>query len=128
MHACEYMTRGIVLLLGSTGANVGAGMTGGTVFIRRSHESQLNREYLLPCRPDGAGTKTLRSLLDRHLEATRSQVAEQLLQLSDNELAEEFLLCRSVASAEATPASTRPVQGATDTDSAKGAGSRPLVG
>ncbi len=32
-HACEYMTAGMVMCLGSTGGNLGAGMTGGLAFI-----------------------------------------------------------------------------------------------
>lgn len=32
-HACEYMTGGVVIILGDTGVNFGAGMTGGVAFV-----------------------------------------------------------------------------------------------
>jgi len=32
-HCCEYMTRGEVVVLGDTGINIGAGMTGGVIYI-----------------------------------------------------------------------------------------------
>ena len=33
VHACEYMTGGVVVSLGSVGANIGAGMTGGLLYL-----------------------------------------------------------------------------------------------
>lgn len=48
-HCCEYMTRGLVIVLGETGKNFGAGMTGGVAFIynkRSSVEKDLNKEYV----------------------------------------------------------------------------------
>lgn len=48
-HCCEYMTRGIVIVLGEIGINFGAGMTGGNAFIyhdRKEVERNINREYV----------------------------------------------------------------------------------
>jgi glutamate synthase domain-containing protein 3 len=36
-HGCEYMTGGTVVVLGECGRNFGAGMSGGTAYIRRQH-------------------------------------------------------------------------------------------
>lgn len=48
-HCCEYMTRGFVIVLGETGKNFGAGMTGGVAFIYNglsNVEKNLNAEYV----------------------------------------------------------------------------------
>ncbi|MCB1052370.1 MAG: glutamate synthase large subunit [Acidobacteria bacterium] len=46
MHGCEYMTGGRVIVLGTMGANAGAGMTGGTLYAWSPDETLLNREYV----------------------------------------------------------------------------------
>ncbi|MEO2066360.1 MAG: glutamate synthase large subunit, partial [Desulfurobacteriaceae bacterium] len=46
-HACEYMVRGIVLILGKVGKNFGAGMTGGTAFVLDPEiEEKINKDYV----------------------------------------------------------------------------------
>ena len=50
MHACEYMTLGTVAILGSTGANLGAGMTGGVVFVRQDQDATTKVQYGLNSR------------------------------------------------------------------------------
>ena len=47
-HCCEYMTRGIIIILGSIGKNFGAGMTGGSAYIYNNNniEKALNNDYV----------------------------------------------------------------------------------
>jgi len=78
-HACEYMTRGAVAILGRVLANAGAGMTGGCLFLRRDHEARVNRDYLapIPWRPEEE--QLFRSLLEGHALETGSVTARALL-------------------------------------------------
>jgi glutamate synthase domain-containing protein 3 len=46
LHACEYMTSGCVLILGKTGYNIGAGMTGGELYLVDADEMNVNVGYL----------------------------------------------------------------------------------
>jgi len=46
LHACEYMTRGTVAILGRISHNAGAGMTGGKIFLDRQFDACVNRNYL----------------------------------------------------------------------------------
>ncbi|HZR91202.1 MAG TPA: glutamate synthase large subunit [Gaiellaceae bacterium] len=91
-HACEYMTNGTVVLLGGFGRNLGAGMSGGRVFVHdpeRLLEQRLNPD-LVVARPLGAAeAEELRRLLDRHHRYTRSDRARELLDRFEQVL-EEF--------------------------------------
>jgi glutamate synthase (NADPH/NADH) large chain/glutamate synthase (ferredoxin) len=88
-HACEYMTSGTVVVLGSFGRNVGAGMSGGEIYVH-------DPEGLLPLRLNGdlvaavpvtAGDE-LRRLLERHVRSTGSERAQALLDRFDQALRE----------------------------------------
>jgi glutamate synthase (NADPH/NADH) large chain len=78
-HALEYMTGGTVVILGPTGRNLAAGMSGGLAYVLDLRRSEVNAELvdLLPLRPDD--DKTLRALLEEQLEETGSAVARRLL-------------------------------------------------
>jgi glutamate synthase (NADPH/NADH) large chain/glutamate synthase (ferredoxin) len=82
-HGCEYMTGGTVIILGPTGRNFGAGMTGGEAYVldeTRSFDVRYNPE-LVDMTPV-AGTahlEKLANLLKRHLELTGSPVAAKIL-------------------------------------------------
>ncbi len=45
-HALEYMTGGLALILGETGRNLGAGMSGGTAYVRGLREDHVNSDAL----------------------------------------------------------------------------------
>ncbi len=45
-HACEYMTGGTVVILGKTGKNIGAGMSGGVIYIYQLDEPLLNKDMV----------------------------------------------------------------------------------
>ncbi|MFD1713578.1 glutamate synthase large subunit [Amnibacterium flavum] len=83
-HALEYMTGGLVLILGSTGRNLGAGMSGGTAYVHRLRTEDVNRDALsegeLELRElDSADLEIVRDLLSEHLAETGSAVAERML-------------------------------------------------
>ncbi|NYF99587.1 glutamate synthase (NADPH/NADH) large chain [Janibacter cremeus] len=78
-HGCEYMTGGTVVVLGPTGRNFAAGMSGGNAFVLDLDESLVNRELVdvTPLRP--ADREVVLELLGQHLEHTDSAVAKALL-------------------------------------------------
>ncbi|MCW2825190.1 MAG: glutamate synthase large subunit, partial [Aeromicrobium sp.] len=79
-HPLEYMTGGTVVILGKTGRNVAAGMSGGAAYILDLDESLVNMG-MVETRPvpEGAAAATLHDLVRKHHEETGSAVAEQLL-------------------------------------------------
>jgi len=82
-HGCEYMTGGIVVILGETGRNFGAGMTGGRAYVldeERVFEKRVNLE-LVDVEPlEGAeDTEIVRTLIERHFVATQSNLAVNIL-------------------------------------------------
>ncbi|MDB9868943.1 glutamate synthase-related protein, partial [Pseudomonadales bacterium] len=90
-HGCEYMTGGRVVVLGRTGRNFGAGMSGGIAYILdrdRDFERQCNMETIgLEQLEDAADILELRRLVERHLQYTGSKVASALLDDWDASLA-----------------------------------------
>jgi len=82
-HGCEYMTGGIVLVLGETGRNFGAGMTGGRAYVldrERRFEKRVNLELVELARLEGQeDIDNVRTLLERHFIATQSNLALELL-------------------------------------------------
>jgi glutamate synthase (NADPH/NADH) large chain len=84
-HGCEYMTGGIALILGSTGRNFGAGMSGGIAYVVDLERTRLNKQAvdsgeLLLQAPDARDGELIASLLKKHAEETGSQLAADLLQ------------------------------------------------
>ncbi|GGD19010.1 glutamate synthase [Nocardioides daphniae] len=78
-HGCEYMTGGRVVVLGPTGRNFAAGMSGGVAYVLDLDASRVNPE-LVDLTPLGADEAAeLEALVREHLEETGSTVAEQLL-------------------------------------------------
>ncbi|WP_423924125.1 glutamate synthase large subunit [Frigoribacterium sp. 2-23] len=83
-HALEYMTGGLAVILGDTGRNLGAGMSGGTAYVHRLQSERVNPDSLasgeLELHPLGsADVEILRDLLTQHRAETGSPVAERLL-------------------------------------------------
>jgi glutamate synthase domain-containing protein 2/glutamate synthase domain-containing protein 3 len=78
-HACEYMTRGVVAILGPVLSNAGAGMTGGCLFLRKSHGANVNPVYLMAVPWMEEDEQAFRSLLQAHAKATGSLTALGLL-------------------------------------------------
>jgi glutamate synthase (NADPH/NADH) large chain len=85
-HCCEYMTGGVVCVLGRTGVNFGAGFTGGFAYVldmERDFVDRYNHDLIDIHRvsPEGMGTHVqhLRSLIEQHVAATGSVWGTQLL-------------------------------------------------
>ncbi len=82
-HGCEYMTGGIVIVLGATGRNFAAGMSGGIAYVLdqdRDFETRCNRS-MVELEPLEAGdVETLRHLIEAHFRHTRSRRAERILE------------------------------------------------
>ena len=83
-HCCEYMTGGTVVVLGETGRNFGAGMTGGEAYvydIDRTLERRYNPELIAIRRVRGNGDDVaLKTLVEEHFAKTGSQRARTLLE------------------------------------------------
>ena len=87
-HACEYMTGGTVVILGPVGLNLGAGMSGGVVYVHDRELKlplRLNEQLVAAERVDGLGPEVLRELLERHVRYTGSERAAELLAGWDGE-------------------------------------------
>jgi glutamate synthase (NADPH/NADH) large chain len=81
-HGCEYMTGGRAVILGSTGRNFAAGMSGGLAFVwdpDRSLYRRMNHEMVDIDPMDDEDEEWLRSIITMHMELTGSSVAEDVL-------------------------------------------------
>ncbi|MGB5951328.1 MAG: glutamate synthase large subunit [Ornithinimicrobium sp.] len=88
-HALEYMTGGTALILGRTGRNLGAGMSGGTAYVLDLDRGRVNSlalsngDLLLEgVERGGSHADRINALMNEHVELTGSSVAAGLL---DNE-------------------------------------------
>jgi glutamate synthase domain-containing protein 2/glutamate synthase domain-containing protein 1/glutamate synthase domain-containing protein 3 len=82
-HCCEYMTGGIVVVLGPVGLNLGAGMTGGVAYVHdpaASLPALVNHELVEAHRPGEGHLRDLRGLIERHADVTGSARARSLLE------------------------------------------------
>ena len=90
-HALEYMTGGVAVILGPTGRNLGAGMSGGVAYIYKLRADHVNHEALSACElhlnevQDQDAVK-LRNLLEQHVSETDSALAKSILQNFESEL------------------------------------------
>ena len=88
-HGCEYMTGGRVVVLGSTGRNFGAGMSGGIAYIwdRKGEFSQMCNTDTFNIEPLESATDIdeLKQLVRQHFLYTESLVAENILTQWDTE-------------------------------------------
>ncbi len=78
-HGCEYMTGGRVVVLGPTGRNVAAGMSGGDAFVLDLDPAKVNLEMVDLAPVVGEAATALEQLVRRHAEETGSTVAASLL-------------------------------------------------
>ncbi|MEZ5099857.1 MAG: hypothetical protein R3C15_08705 [Thermoleophilia bacterium] len=88
-HPCEYMTGGTVAILGPYGLNLGAGMTGGQIFVWDPEdrlEKHLNAALVGAARLGSSEADELRALLERHVELTGSTRGQAILAEWDDEL------------------------------------------
>jgi glutamate synthase domain-containing protein 2/glutamate synthase domain-containing protein 3 len=90
-HGCEYMTGGLVAVLGPTGRNFGAGMTNGFAYVLDEDggfAGRINDESILltPIEDHDDGEE-LRALIQRHVEMTGSLTGQRLLENWDATIA-----------------------------------------
>jgi glutamate synthase (NADPH/NADH) large chain len=85
-HGCEYMTSGEVLVLGKTGSNFAAGMTGGVAWVLDMHERfarRVNQQSVsvqdIDTTEGSADVARIRALLELHVELTGSAWGRKIL-------------------------------------------------
>ena len=82
-HGCEYMTGGRVVILGETGRNFGAGMSGGTAYVYDPGHKLLSRSnlemILLEHVEEQDDKQELRAMLEKHIHYTNSTVAVKIV-------------------------------------------------
>ena len=78
-HACEYMTGGTVVVLGETGRNIAAGMSGGAAYVLALDPGRVNPELVELETPGESDLEFLHGVVSRHQELTGSTVAASLL-------------------------------------------------
>jgi glutamate synthase (NADPH/NADH) large chain len=78
-HGCEYMTGGRVVVLGQTGRNFAAGMSGGIAYLLDAATGRVNTEMVDLESLDAEDEQLLATLVHRHATLTGSPVAEALL-------------------------------------------------
>lgn len=82
-HGCEYMTGGVAVILGTTGRNFAAGMSGGVAYIYdpdQKFDEKCNKEMvdIFPINTQGDDS-ILKEMLENHVHFTDSKVAKQIL-------------------------------------------------
>lgn len=97
-NACEYMTGGIVAILGKVGVNFGAGMTGGFAYLvddGNDLENRVNKELveILEITDKIILSEHLRGLIDQHYEETGSEYALKIL-TNFNDYMDKFRLIK----------------------------------
>jgi len=88
-HGCEYMTGGRIIILGGTGRNFAAGMSGGVAFVydvKSQFNTLCNKEMVDLDLPDEEDTQWLHSMILKHYQYTASTVAKFLLDDFDNQI------------------------------------------
>lgn len=81
-HGCEYMTGGIAVILGATGRNFAAGMSGGIAYVYDKYNTfhlHCNMEMVDFDAMEYEDVETLRKLIENHLQYTGSEVARAIL-------------------------------------------------
>jgi glutamate synthase (NADPH/NADH) large chain len=91
-HALEYMTGGTVVILGRTGRNIAAGMSGGRAFVLDLDTSVVNAEMVDVLAVPADQKEALRSYISSFHVETGSQVAESLLANWEKEISRISLI------------------------------------
>ena len=81
-HGCEYMTGGTAIILGDTGRNFAAGMSGGVAYIYKSKKfdkRNFNHEMIEFENPSNQDLDLVKKLIENHFTYTSSKIAEKFL-------------------------------------------------
>lgn len=84
LHACEYMTNGTVVILGQTSDNIGAGMTGGTLFMYEDPNDRVNSNYIAEAPCTTHDISQLKALLTDYANETGSTKAMYIVKDWEN--------------------------------------------
>ena len=82
-HGCEYMTGGKVVVLGKTGRNFAAGMSGGIAYVLNINVENVNAEMVELEELDASDKEFLTQILKDYVDETDSTIAKQLIQNKD---------------------------------------------
>jgi glutamate synthase (NADPH) large chain len=88
-HGCEYMTGGTVVILGDTGRNFAAGMSGGIAYVydvKGRFEKNCNKEMIDLDPVNEEDAVHLKQMIEKHLQYTGSSVAKFVLNDFENQL------------------------------------------
>lgn len=88
-HGCEYMTGGLVVVLGETGQNFAAGMSGGIAYVydkNDTFDAKCNKEMVELEEVLGEDQDILKEMIEKHAQKTGSEVAKTLLANWKNEV------------------------------------------
>jgi glutamate synthase domain-containing protein 2/glutamate synthase domain-containing protein 1/glutamate synthase domain-containing protein 3 len=88
-HACEYMSGGLIWILGETKGNLGAGMSGGSIYTNKRNLKNINLDYIIQVPINPENTQVLITLGQTYLKETQSLVMKNLLE--DNSLFQDFI-------------------------------------
>ena len=91
-HGCEYMTGGLVIILGNTGRNFGAGMSGGVAYIldeQNTFDAKVNREMVEITELTPEDKNIILMYLEKHVALTGSVKGKQVFD-NFNALASQF--------------------------------------
>lgn len=84
VHGCEYMTGGLVVVLGDVGVNFAAGMSGGVVYIfGRHNEAHINTGLVDIKDLNAKDEKELKAMIEKHIFYTNSKKAKDILEKFD---------------------------------------------
>ena len=86
-NGCEYMTGGIVLVLGEVGLNFAAGMSGGVAYVydeSRTLDNRCNREMVDIEEPSDSDIEQIRALIEEHVSRTASPLGVMMLYRFDD--------------------------------------------
>jgi glutamate synthase (NADPH/NADH) large chain len=113
-HCCEYMTGGLVTVLGQTGLNFGAGMTGGFAYVLDQHNTfvdKYNHELVEIQRISSEDMEPyrnhLRGVIREHISETASDWARHILEDFDDYIGRFWLVKPKAANLRSLLASTR---------------------
>ena len=120
-HALEYMTGGTAVILGSTGRNLGAGMSGGVAYVYKLRADRVNQDALAGRelrleKVEGEHAVRLKALLALHAQETGSLLANNLLAEFDRVI-DDFTLVLPSDYASVLEIREKAVAGGVDPDS-----------
>ena len=92
LHACEYMTAGKVIILGRVLDNVGAGMTGGEIYLRKTKLSHINPNFIKEVPITSKDKEDIKNILNDYIQETNCEIAKKVIDhISD--FSREFAKC-----------------------------------